>query len=222
MLRPSEEIKKDVTDQLYWDSRVDASDVTVAVDGGRVDLRGKVPSLSARQSAERDAWAVRGVTDVQNEVTVEFGEPIPSTEDAELHIRRMLEWNPDLRSQDIQVSVTNGLVTLDGTVDAFWKKLRAETVALEVLGVSGVENRLKVVPSQSIIDETIAENVGSALRRNISVDSRRIDIAVENGVVTLTGTVPTWNERNAAFESALFTEGVRDVQDFLTVSTEVV
>lgn len=217
MLRPSEDIKKDVTDQLYWDGRVDASDVKVGVDGGTVHLTGSVPSLSARRSAERDAWTVRGVTDVHNEITVEFGEPTPPTKDASAHIQRMLEWNPDLRDQDVQVSMNNGLVYLDGTVDAFWKKLRAESIAMEVLGVSGVENRLKVVPTQSLVDETVAAHVEASLERNLSVDERNIDIKVANGVVTLTGEVSSRHERDAAFESVLFATGVRDVQDFLTV-----
>lgn len=218
MLRPSEEIKKDVVDQLYWDNRVDASDVTVQVDGSHVELHGTVPSLLARQSAETDTWTVRGVTDVTNEINVEFGEPIPAIEDAELHVRRIIDWNPDLRNQEIEVSTSDSLVILEGTVDAYWKKLRAETIALDVLGVSGVENRISVVPTQSILDDTLATNVTSALRRNIGVDERNIDVAVQNGIVTLSGTVATRSERNAAYESALFTVGVREVQDFLRVT----
>lgn len=217
MLRPSEEIKKDVVDQLYWDNRVDASDVSVAVDGSHVRLEGSVPSLIARRSAETDSWAVRGVTDVSNQISVEFGEPVPPVEDAELHVRRMIEWNPDLRNEGIEVSSSDSLIVLDGTVDSYWKKLHAETIALDVLGVSGVENRLQVVPSQSILDDTLAANVEKALARNIAVDERTIDLTVQNGIVTLSGTVATRAERNAAYESALFTVGVREVQDFLKV-----
>ncbi|TFF85228.1 BON domain-containing protein, partial [Candidatus Heimdallarchaeota archaeon] len=38
-----EEIKKKLTDQLYWDTRVDASDIDIDVNGSSVTLSGKVP-----------------------------------------------------------------------------------------------------------------------------------------------------------------------------------
>ena len=41
-----EQIKLSVIDQLKWDSRVDISDIDVAVSGGTVKLKGSVPLLS--------------------------------------------------------------------------------------------------------------------------------------------------------------------------------
>jgi osmotically-inducible protein OsmY len=40
LVRTDEGIKVDIVDQLSWDTRVDAADVTVMVENGRRDLRG--------------------------------------------------------------------------------------------------------------------------------------------------------------------------------------
>jgi len=47
-----EKIKKQVVDQLYWDARVDASDVKVEVSDRNVILTGTVPSYGVRQAVE--------------------------------------------------------------------------------------------------------------------------------------------------------------------------
>ena len=49
----------------------------------------------------------------------------------------------DLDASDIEVSVDNGVVTLSGSVDSLWDKRRAEDIVNSVLGVSGVNNKLR-------------------------------------------------------------------------------
>lgn len=60
MARTEEQIKRDVVDQLFWDIRVDASDVTVEVSNGTVTLRGTVPTYLAAKAAIDDSWCVLG------------------------------------------------------------------------------------------------------------------------------------------------------------------
>ena len=132
----------------------------------------------------------------------------------------MFRWNPNLTDQPIEINVDNGIVTLTGDTDAVWKKLRAENICLSVLGVQGVSNEIRVVPTHSVLDETIAENIMAALRRNAGVDETRINVKVENGIVTLSGAIPSWSARNSSFDTALFTDGVVDVIDKLVVAVE--
>lgn len=220
MVRSSEDIKKDIIDQLYWDNRVDASDVNADVQEGHVTLMGSVPSYLAQQSALNDAQIVQGVVSIDNQIDVTFGESAPNHEDLRTHLENTFRWNPNLTDQAIGVSVDNGLVTLTGSVDAVWKKLRAENICLEVFGVQGVTNEIRVVPRHSVPDETISQNVVAALERNVGVDETGIRIKVQHGVVTLSGTVPSWIARNAAFDSALFTDGVVDVIDNLLIDAQ--
>jgi osmotically-inducible protein OsmY len=53
-------LSKDVVDQLYWDSRVDSSEVKVEVSDGAVTLGGTLTSLSACFAAVEDAEDVAG------------------------------------------------------------------------------------------------------------------------------------------------------------------
>jgi osmotically-inducible protein OsmY len=49
---------------------VDASRVTVETEGGTVTQRGTVRSWAERQAAQRAAWAVPGVTKVENSIAI--------------------------------------------------------------------------------------------------------------------------------------------------------
>jgi osmotically-inducible protein OsmY len=219
MARTSEDIKKDIIDNLYWDARVDASDINVDVQSGDVTLLGTVPSFLAQQAALEDTRSVKGVAGIDSRIEVRRLQTVPAAADTADHIRDLYLWDPALADQNVLVSADAGVVTLEGTVDAAWKKLRAETKALGVTGVHSVTNDLAVVPTMSVLDETIADDVLDALRRSSNVDETEISVTVENGTVTLTGTVPTWIARNAAFDAALYTDGVVDVVDNLVIES---
>jgi osmotically-inducible protein OsmY len=67
---------KDILDPIYWDSRVDASDIFVEVRDGHVTLLGTVPSYTARLAVESEALIVSGVAHVDNRLTV-VAESVP-------------------------------------------------------------------------------------------------------------------------------------------------
>ena len=69
MVPTDEKIKKDITDELYWDYRVDASNVKVEVSDGEVTLTGTVRDHTARTAANADAWGIAGVRQVTNLLT---------------------------------------------------------------------------------------------------------------------------------------------------------
>ncbi len=211
------ELRDDVADNLEWDTRVDAQDVEVLVDDREVTLAGTVDSYTEKQYAETDAWTVPGVRSVRNELTV-IGE-IESTDDGYIKaaVRDALSSHAGVRDEDIEVDVDVGLVTLSGTVPTLWQKSRAEELATEVVGVVGIENQLAVVPTEDILDETIAENIIHTIDRKAAVDVADVNVRVRDGVVTLSGTVPSKVAHDAAYEAALFTYGVTEIEDRLTV-----
>lgn len=65
-----EEIKKNIVDQIYSNSKVSAADVKVEVSGGQVKLTGTVPTLSAKAAASDSVWLVSGVRFVENDLKV--------------------------------------------------------------------------------------------------------------------------------------------------------
>lgn len=219
MNRKDETIKKEVVDQLYWDNRVDADDVTVHVDNGGVTLKGTVPTHGARSSAVTDTWMIDGVTSVEDQIEVEIAPTVEIPTDAEIrnNIENILSWNTDIDVMDIDVSVEGGIVTLEGTVDEYWKKWKAVELVSDVNGVIDVIDEMTVVPTGSFIDQDIAETINKALDRNLYIDAEDITVEVEHGKVTLTGVVPTNFVRSKAGDIASYTAGVIEVHNNLVV-----
>jgi len=132
-------------------------------------------------------------------------------------VENILAWSPYIDSSKIEVSVDDGLVTLEGSVDAYWKKIRAENMIFDIRGVTGVSNKLTIVPTKDFMDEQIANSIISAMDRNLNVDAETIDVTVENGIATLSGSVSTLAAYQAAYNAAAYTSGVIDIIDNLTI-----
>lgn len=218
-MKTDEQIKVEVARQLKWDARIDASDVSVMVDNGRVELKGNVPSTTAKSAAYDDAHKVSGVVSVDNKLEVQFPKTktVPTDADIKSNIISTFSYDSDLESYKIDVSVEGGWVTLEGTVDAYWEKAMAKNEAMDVHGVVGVTNNLAVVPTEDYLDEDIATDIVNALERNVTVTASDIDVKVENGEVTLSGTVDMLTEKNTAFDIAQHTPGVVSVDNEIIV-----
>ncbi|MEX0771684.1 MAG: BON domain-containing protein [Balneolales bacterium] len=221
-MKTDEEIKVDVVDQLHWDARIDASDVSVRVDNGIVELSGHVPARKALKAAEDDAYMVNGVLSVENNLSIFYPESkkLPTDEDIQNNIESNLAFNSDLESYKIAAEVDDGWVTLHGTVSSYWEEIEAEHEAFYVDGVLGVSSKVAVVPTGSFRDEDIAEDVVNALDRNMYANPDDIEVKVESGEVTLDGMVGSIRAKNAAYNSALYTPGVTFVNNQIKVSRE--
>jgi osmotically-inducible protein OsmY len=215
MAHTDEELKKAVVEHLAWDNRIDASKVAVEVYNGKVVLSGTVPNYSYKEIARTDALSVSGVVDVDNKINVDPNAPRPSDHEIEANVVNVLQNLSALNPDEVSVTVTNGNVTLEGSAPTFWTKDRAKSLISLLPGVLEIHNKLVVVPSQDILDESIAHSIARALERNAGIDTESILVSVENGVVTLSGIVPSWGARQGAYETALHTEGVIDIKDNL-------
>ncbi len=218
MAKTDERIQADVLAQIQWNNRVDASDVKVTADEGRVILTGTVLSRAAWHAALASAQAVRGVREVENRLIVRY----PSgraMDDAQVreNAESLLAWDAALDASRIDVSVLSGIATLTGTVDSYWQKNRAEELLTNLTGIVDVSNKLETKPEKALEGTTVADAVRAALRRNVLVDEAEIDVEVDAGNVVLSGTVESVPARRAAMEAALFTEGVANVEDRLRV-----
>lgn len=214
-----EELKKNITDQLFWDARVDASDISVNFFDSTVVLTGTAPTYLARKAAEEDVWAIPGVSSVQNDIKVYSPalHKLPSDTEIKNILHSMLQWNPDIDSSDILINVENGVVTLDGSVPGFWQKVRIEEIATEIDGVTFLHNRLTVVPTKHYVDELIARDIAAALDRSADINVNTIDVQVSDGRVILSGNVKSYIAFKAAGNCAKFTDGVIEVINNLTI-----
>jgi osmotically-inducible protein OsmY len=216
-----EKIKKDIVDQIFWDSRVDASKIQVKVKDGEVVLKGEVPNYNAKSSASRDAWSIEGVRAVRNEIEVKYpvSIEIPTDDEIATNIRTSLTLNRSIDSTDIEITVAGGIVTLEGAVDAYWKKSKVEELASGVAGVIDIVNKLAIVPTENFLDKDIAEDIMGSISRNFKVNAEKVDVKVQNGEVTLSGTVADWSAYRAVMDAAEFTAGVTDITDNLVIES---
>lgn len=108
----------------------------------------------------------------------------------------------------IDVRTADGIVTLSGTVDNILSKKRALTLTKSIKGVQSVVDEIKVSP-EKCSDEQVSEDVARTLADDPAVGRDGIKATVKDGVVTLTGTVANWVEKQLARTVA---EGVRGVK----------
>jgi osmotically-inducible protein OsmY len=213
------DIKRRIEEQLYWDNRVDSSNVETAVSNGAVTLTGTVPTYTSRMAAEWDARSVLGVLAVNNLLIVQYRGEISVPDDRSIrdNILTLLTASASIDAANIEVSVVEGKVILKGSVSALWKKQRAEELVRDTVGVLEVHNELAVVPTENMTDELIAREIVNSIERNPSVEAENVTVRVENGTVQLSGTVRDWVARIAAYEAALYTAGVIDIRDDILI-----
>ncbi len=108
---------------------------------------------------------------------------------------------------DLRIPVDDGCVTLDGTVDWNDQREAAESCARKVHGVRGVANKIAVKPRASPME--VKAKIEDALRRSAEIDARRITVSGQDGTITLSGNVRSWNERDEAECAAWAAPGAR-------------
>ena len=141
----------------------------------------------------------------------------PPDEEIRENVANIIYWDSDLKDADIAVFVVEGWLTLRGTVDAYWKKQRAQETASMLTGVRGITNELAVVPSRTYEDRLIADSIIAALERNVQVDASTIHVNVNGGEVTLSGVVWSLPVFRAAQATAEDTPGVVAVNNDLEI-----
>jgi osmotically-inducible protein OsmY len=221
-LQPVDEIRKNVYDQMYWDSRVDYSNINVevSVPDGKITLTGSVPNQTARRHAEAAALRAEGAEKVDNQLHIKYNDnvPVPSDLDVERNVRDIIRWNSGIDASLIGVTVNAGYVTLEGTVCSYYQKYRAEELAADVIGVLRIDNRVTVVPTQSYYDEEIAKSIIGNLKNQLGADADSLTVMVREGIVTITGFVPDRLADLATENIVRHTRGVIDIHDHLVIS----
>ena len=130
---------------------------------------------------------------------------------------RALEWDAQLPAEKLKVTVSNGWVTLRGTVEWQYEREDAERVVRRLIGVKGVTNLIVVNPT--IKPKELKRTVEEALKRNAHItDPSSIAVDVDNTKVILKGKVRTWEEREEAEQTAWRAHGVTDVDNRLMIT----
>ena len=106
-------------------------------------------------------------------------------------------------------------MTLTGKVEWLAQKDQAEEAIRHIRGVRGVRNHIDVAPQSTLRD--VRRRIVQALHLNADLDARHIEVTVGHDRVTLTGTVRSWLQREAAERAAGSAPGIRRVDNEIMV-----
>jgi osmotically-inducible protein OsmY len=211
------DLKQRVLRELRWDSRVSCASINVEVNDSVATLCGSVPTYAQKMAAQEAAHRVVGVLDVANDIEVN-----PSAHfmrgDTELAraVRSALEWDALLPDEQIQSTVSDGWVMLEGEVNNERERTDAERVIERLTGVVGVMNNLSI-RKQVVDEDQLREEIEDALQTRADRESGRLRIEVHDGAVDLFGRVHSWQERRAVLGSISHAPGVTQVRDHLRI-----
>jgi osmotically-inducible protein OsmY len=124
-----------------------------------------------------------------------------------------------LKDDDINIQSKDGAVTLTGLVSEESHKALARETVSGLPGVTSVDNRLEVkgVPPAPSSDALLMDKVKSALMFHRSVSAEETEVDVKDGIVTLRGTATSQAQKDLTTEYAKDVEGVKDVNNEMTV-----
>lgn len=203
-----------VDDRLADDPAVPARNIDVSTADGILSLTGSVPNILAAERAGRVAAAVKGVLGVVNRI--EITAPARPDEELRLAVAGTLRQDPVTETGDISVSVSRGVVTLNGTVESWQEKQLAARLAKGVYGVRELVNQLAINYRAERTDTEIREEIVAVLRWDVYVDDVLIGVTVTDGKVILDGIVGSMAEKNKAGNRA-WVAGVASVENNLEV-----
>jgi osmotically-inducible protein OsmY len=161
--------------------------------------------------------------------------------DIRTRIKLQILWRKPIDGAYVNVRNRGDSVVLDGQVGSEAERQLAERIALRTTGVGRVDNQLQVAKAlrergietrneikrdtratpapaaQAPSDPWISTRVAASLGFDRTVDARRVHIATDDGVVTLSGWVPTAAQKDVAAKIAADIEDVKAVKNVLDV-----
>jgi osmotically-inducible protein OsmY len=226
-----------VRHRLGAEPRIGAAQHAVALSfaEGVLTMEGEVADVGAKKLALERAAAVTGVEHIVDRLRVS---PARHMGDAEIrdHVRDLLTGEPTLQplvlapppgggagsprgaaAGAIGLSVSDGVVTLDGPVPSLAHKRLAGVLAWWVPGVRDVVNGLEVTSPEADDDGELTDAVRIALEKDPLVDASQLGVSSHRSVVLLRGVVRSEVERRAAEWDAWCVFGVDGVKSEIEV-----
>ncbi|HAD03323.1 MAG: transporter [Desulfuromonadales bacterium GWD2_61_12] len=147
----------------------------------------------------------------------------------------------NLHEFPLQLEIDTGVLTMEGEVEHIMAKKRALEVAAAIHGVSGIVDRLRLVPARPMGDGEIRDHICRALlaetllggctiraivkeqpevlRAATQPEDGRIDVEVREGIVVLDGAVSSLSAKRLAGVFAWWVPGSRDVINGIDTAT---
>ena len=235
-------VRKQVHAALEREHRINLHRHPVKIESadGTVTLEGEVADVAAKRLALQLAASVHGVSNVVDRLRVAPGErrgdgavrdsaarlllDQPELRGCSLNVRtnekiEVLRRVTDDPAGDIQISVTDGVVVLEGTVISQSHRRFAGALAWWIPGRRDVINALEVRPAYEDRDDEISEVMRLVLEADPEIDADQIRTNCNGKVVFLDGAVPSEQQKRRAELDAWSLLSIRGVVNRLDVSS---
>jgi len=235
-------VRKQVHAALEREHRINLHRHPVKIESadGTVTLEGEVADVAAKRLALQLAASVQGVSNVVDRLRVAPGErrgdgavrdsaarlllDQPELRGCSLNVRtnekiEVLRRVTDDPAGDIQISVTDGVVVLEGTVISQSHRRFAGALAWWIPGRRDVINALEVRPAYEDRDDEISEVMRLVLEADPEIDADQIRTNCNGKVVFLDGAVPSEQQKRRAELDAWSLLSIRGVVNRLDVSS---
>ena len=121
--------------------------------------------------------------------------------------------------QGVKSTVEDQIVTLTGSVNLYNDKLNLENKVKRMKNVDGIRNHVEV--QSNVPDAQLQQTLSDKLRYDrvgFGIAFNALTLGVQNGVVTIGGSVHDYPSKNSALAIAATTPGVKDVVDNIEVA----
>lgn len=212
------ELKQAAETALQGNSRLSGRKIQVLVANGRVELQGTVEGLAEKRLALNLVRQLRMGAEIRDSLRLPAAHELSDAQICQ-HVEDAVIQDSNLHEQQLRVAVTEGVVILTGWVNSLEEKRLMGLSAWWVPGVADVDNRIDVLPEQAGDDGDLVDVIKLAFEKDVLVDAGSVGVEARGGVVTLTGTVRSEDERMAAEHDAYYIWGVEEVNNQLAVAS---
>jgi osmotically-inducible protein OsmY len=215
MSKPNNVVEADVREELDWNPALNSRRITVKASNGRVVLSGAVDTFAEVELAGMDAWAVSGVTAVDNELLVGLAGAIFADGDLAADCVAAISNLRVVPEGAISAVVVDGWVTLSGEVRHHYQRRAAADAVGRVTGVVGVTDSLAL--TEESVPGDVAMRIRRALDRKTVLAGSRIEVSTVGQTVYLEGATGSRAAIDAALHTAWSAPGITNVVNHLAI-----
>lgn len=134
-------------------------------------------------------------------------------------ILHALKEDTKINVSGIKVDVSDGIVTFEGVVDCYWKKIKAEDHAKMYDEVKMIINEIRVElkPFNQKSDKEVADAVIQAFKWHNLIPVEKVEVNIINGWLTVSGHLEEWTHKEAVEEAVGKVEGVLGFTNEITI-----